>query len=227
MGGYYSTHYWWGDCYSAHPPTRTRPSRPPNHLGEARSSVGTRPTRAGPPHGHPQLGTAPPDQLRPALLWGPRGVAGRCVLPSRVRAAGGARPTSARRTGLPARGHPPHSRAATRCAQAGLAQACSDHSSRRRLLCLPSPPRPFLATASALVPRAATLRWPGVGSTRTSSPCTGRKKVVNDTEGWFFPTSGHNLKRRLNLFLNGDKHSINHYQTGRSEAANWLSFDSI
>lgn len=114
-GGHYSTYYWWGACYSAHPPTCTRPSRPPSHLGAARGSVETRLTRAGPPHGRPQLGTAPhgPAQRRPALLWGPRGVAGRCVPPSQVRAARGAQPPSARRKGLRVHGHPPRSRAAT------------------------------------------------------------------------------------------------------------------
>lgn len=132
----------------------------------------------------------PTAQRRPALLWGPRGMAGRCVLPSQVRVARGARPPSARRKGLRVHGHPPRSRAATPPGpgRPGPGRSGPGRSGPgllglflRQPLAVPALPRWALPREGlSSHPRAATLRWPGVGSARTSTPYAPRPRALGE-----------------------------------------------
>lgn len=171
-GGHYSTYYWWGACYSAHPPTCTRPSRPPSHLGAARSSVGTRLTRAGPPTRPPSAGHGPPRPSVDLLCFGAHGawLAG-VSRPVRFRlhVELGPRPPAGRASEFMAIHHAQGQR--PRRAQAARAQACLDYSSGSRWLSPPSPAGPFLAKASAHTPER--LRSGGRGSAvHAPRPCT-------------------------------------------------------
>lgn len=187
-------------------------SRPPRSGEEQRGDTAD---QGRPPTRPPSAGHGPPRPSVDLLCFGAHGawLAGvSCPVRFGLHVELGPRPPAGRASEFMAihhaQGQRPRRAQAAR-AQAARAQACLDYSSGSRW--------PQLTPQSGYAQVAGGRQCTHLDPVRTSTPCTGRK-TVDDTQGWFFPTSGHDFKRRLNLFLNGDKRGIKSLSDGRARS---------